>query len=293
MFRAIATFLEMIKFSHTLFALPFALLSALLASYRHGGIRPLDFIGILSCMVFARSAAMGFNRWADWRFDAVNPRTRSRHLPAGLLSTTQVILFVVTCSVGFVLSTLWFVVSSGNWWPMMLSLPTLAVLLGYSYAKRFTSLAHVWLGVALGLSPIAAWVAIRPVIEWTPFLLSGAILFWVAGFDVIYACQDVETDQKLGLRSIPARFGTRNALLIAQLFHFLMFASLVALGMATPELSSFYWLGLVMVAGLLIVEHWLAASRDLQQINIAFFHVNAVISVGLLLMTVIDLAMAD
>src|SRR5262245_58413211 len=198
--------LEMIRFSHTLFALPFALLAAALAwraNFREGlAFRVRDLAGIVLCMVFARSMAMAFNRLVDRRIDADNPRTASRHLPAGILSVSSVAAFCIACTVGFIASTLLF---WPNRWPLYLSLPVLAFLSGYSYAKRFTSLCHYWLGAALSLSPIAAWIAIRGEIAWPPVLLAGAVLCWVGGFDIIYACQDVAFDQKQGLFSIPAR----------------------------------------------------------------------------------------
>src|SRR5262245_47501010 len=205
--------LEMIRFSHTLFALPFALLAACLA-WRQNTVdgRPLrwqEMAGILLCMVCARSMAMAFNRLVDRRIDADNPRTASRHLPAGILSVATVAGFCVACAAGFVASTLLF---WPNPWPLTLSLPVLLFLCGYSYAKRFTSLCHYWLGAALSLAPIAAWIAIRGDIAWPPVLLAGAVLFWVGGFDIIYACQDVAFDHERGLFSIPARLGVGKSL---------------------------------------------------------------------------------
>lgn len=289
MLRKLAVFLESIKFSHTIFALPFALLSATLASVRSGGWNALSLLGILACMVFARTAAMGFNRWADRDFDAANARTRIRAIPAGLLSPAAVLTFTVCSGVLFILSTTLFIFAADNWLPLYLSIPVLAFLLGYSYAKRFTALAHVWLGVALAMSPIAAWIAIRANLEWPPVLLAAAILCWVTGFDIIYACQDIEVDRSLGLRSIPAWLGIDGAMLIARTAHAMMLAALVALGLVTPEFNIFYWVGLIAVAGLLLYEHWLVRGRDLSRVNIAFLHVNGVISVGLLLVTLADI----
>ena len=176
MLDKVRVFLESIKFSHTIFALPFALLSAALASVREGGWRLLDLVGILLCMVFARTAAMGFNRWADRVIDAQNPRTALRAIPAGLLAPTAVMLFVIISSIGFIASTLLFWKSHDNLLPLYLSVPVLSFLLGYSFAKRFTALCHVWLGVALALSPTAAWIAIRGDVEWSPICLSLAIV---------------------------------------------------------------------------------------------------------------------
>ncbi len=225
--------LGMIKFSHTLFALPFALLGGVLAAYGphgwHGRAR--DWIGILLCMTTARSAAMAFNRLVDRRIDALNPRTAMRHLPSGQLSVGSVTAFWALCSLGFVASTALFL---PNRWPLILSVPVLAWLCGYSYAKRFTSLAHVWLGIALMLAPIAAWIALRGEIAWPPVVLGLAVLFWVSGFDVIYACQDVEFDRAHGLHSIPARLGVPNALRLAAFVHVLMVVCLVLLGWLYP-----------------------------------------------------------
>src|SRR3954454_9918054 len=190
-FKKLRDLLGLVRFSHTLFALPFALLGAALAARGpdgwHGRWR--DWLGILLCMATARSAAMAFNRLVDRRIDALNPRTATRHIPSGQLSAASVLVFWAVCSAGFVASTLLFL---PNRWPLMLSVPVLAWLCGYSFAKRFTSLAHVWLGSALMLAPIAAWVALRGDLRWPPVWLGLAVLFWVSGFDVIYACQDVE-----------------------------------------------------------------------------------------------------
>lgn len=289
MLRRLAMILEMIKFSHTLFALPFALLSAALASHREGGWRPLDLVGVLVCMVFARSAAMAFNRWADRLLDAQNPRTANRGLPKGDITPGQTLAFTLVCCVGFVSGTAIFWFSSGNLWPTLLSAPVLLFLLGYSYAKRFTSLAHVWLGVALALSPTAAWIAIRPVLEFPPLLLSLTVALWVTGFDILYACQDIDVDRKLGLHSIPAKLGVGGAFWVARIAHLLMVVALASFGYVTPELRLGFWIGYLIVLGLLAMEHWLVRNRDLQRINIAFFHVNAVISMGLLMVTLFDL----
>lgn len=275
--------LEMIRFSHTLFALPFALLSASLA-WRGRLLRWQELLGILLCMVFARSAAMAFNRLADHKIDAENPRTAKRHIPAGLLSVGQVTLFCVVCSIGFVASTALFL---PNQWPLILSVPVLLFLCGYSYAKRFTAFCHYWLGAALMLSPIAAWIAIRGEVAWPPVLLGGVVLFWVGGFDIFYACQDVTFDQQQGLASVPARFGVPVALKLALLSHIAMIACLFGLWY-TADLGNVFLVGIVLVALLLAYEHWLVRPDDLTRVNIAFFNVNAVISVGLLLVGWID-----
>jgi 4-hydroxybenzoate polyprenyltransferase len=190
--------LELVRFSHTLFALPFALLSAALAWYREGVFRVVDLVGIVLCMAFARSAAMAFNRLADRRLDALNPRTAGRHLPAGTLSVATVGSFTLICSAGFVASTVLFLVRpEPNYWPLYLSAPVLLFVCLYSLTKRFTALAHFWLGASLMLAPLSAWIAIRGLADLrTPLLIGGAVFFWVAGFDILYAC--VRTPTSIG-----------------------------------------------------------------------------------------------
>ncbi len=284
MFTRLRHFLELIRFSHTVFALPFALFSAILA-WQRTAFRSWDLIGILLCMTLARSAAMAFNRLVDRDVDAANPRTVRRHIPAGLLSVPAVTAFVVVCSVGFVASTLLFL---PNRWPLFLSVPVLLFLLGYSYAKRFTFLCHYWLSAALMLSPIAAWIAIRGSIEWPPALLAGVIFFWVGGFDILYATQDAEFDREKGLFSLPARIGVPAALRVAAVSHLLAVVALIALWKLTP-LGHVFLGGVVVLAILLAYEHSIVSPTDLSRVNTAFFHVNAVISMGVLVIGVIDL----
>ena len=227
MWRSLRRFLELIRFSHTIFALPFALFAAILAWNQPEAVFGwLQLAGILLCMVFARSAAMAFNRIADAGLDAENPRTAGRHIPAGLLKRSTVIVLTVLCSVGFVASTLLFL---PNRWPLILSVPVLLFLLGYSYSKRFTWLCHYWLSTALMLSPIAAWIAILGRVDWPPVLLGGVIFFWVGGFDILYACQDFEYDRDRNLQSIPSRWGIQNALRLAMVSH--VFAVLALVGL--------------------------------------------------------------
>jgi 4-hydroxybenzoate polyprenyltransferase len=279
----VRSFLELIRFSHTVFALPFALLAAVLA-WREVPFRLSDLVGILLCMVFARSAAMAFNRIVDRRYDADNPRTAGRHLPSGALGVRAVALFTACSAVGFVASTLLF---WPNRWPLLLSVPVLLFLLGYSYAKRFTSWCHYWLAAALMLSPPAAWLAITGTLAWPPILLAAVIFFWVGGFDIIYACQDVEFDQQVGLRSIPARWGIRRALQIAAASHVCAAACLVGLWWVSG-LGLVFLAGVVLIVLLLAYEHWLVRPDDLTRVNVAFFQVNAVISVGLFCIGAID-----
>ena len=283
--------LEMIRFSHTLFALPFALLSAVLAWQKPGTFHWTDLIGILLCMVFARSSAMSFNRLADRKLDAANPRTAGRHLPTGQLSVLVVGWFALACAICFVASTRLFLLSE-NPWPFYLSVPALLFICAYSYTKRFTFLCHFWLGASLLLAPLAAWIAIRGIDELaTPVVLGVAVLFWVTGFDIFYACQDVEFDRKAKLASVPAKFGVPASLRIALICHVLMLLSLVVLyWVAAPNLGMIYLIGVGATAVLLAYEHWLVRPDDLSRVNRAFFNVNSVISVGLLAVVLLDWA---
>ena len=289
MLSRIRHLLEMIRFSHTLFALPFALLAAGMAWWRNGAegipFRWRELAGILLCMVFARSAAMAFNRWADWRIDAGNPRTTGRHLPAGLLSLQAVVLFTVVCGLGFIASTLLFL---PNAWPLYLSVPVLLFLCGYSYAKRFTAFCHYWLSAALMLSPLAAWIAVRGELAWPPTLLGLVVFFWVGGFDIIYACQDADFDRARKLHSIPARLGIPTALKLALFSHALMIACLFGLW-SVANLGPIFLAGTIVVTLLLIYEHWLVRPDDLTRVNVAFFNVNIAISIGLLVVGMADL----
>ena len=288
---AVRRLLELIRFSHTIFALPFALMSAALA-WQDAPFHAIDLVGILLSMVMARSAAMAFNRLVDRDIDARNPRTASRHLPAGLITPTTVILFTLVCCLGFLGATLLFQLREPpNPWPFRLAVPVLVILLGYSLAKRFTSLAHVWLGLALMLAPIAAWIAIRGLEDLAaPVILGVAVLFWVSGFDILYACQDADFDRQAGLHSIPARFGIRNSLRIAAGLHALMLVALAALPLVSDHFGLIYVAGLIAVTGLLIYEHWIVSPDDLSRVNRAFFQVNGVISMGLLILTLIQFA---
>jgi 4-hydroxybenzoate polyprenyltransferase len=292
MYTQFRTILEMIKFSHTLFALPFAMLAAGMATWSdlHEGQpwRPLDWLGIVLCMVFARSAAMAFNRLADRNFDAANPRTAMRHLPAGLVSSAAVLLFLGVCVAGFVGATSVFWFSSGNLLPLYLSAPVLVFICLYSLTKRFTALSHFWLGASLMLAPLATWIAIRGGVEWPPVVLGGAVLFWVAGFDIIYACQDVDFDRATGLHSIPTSLGVRGSLRLAMCCHAIMIALLAALPLVF-DLGWIYGAGVAAVAALLVYEHSLVRPDDLTRVNLAFFNVNSIISVGLLAVTVLDM----
>ncbi len=292
MLRRLRHILEMIRFSHTLFALPFALLAAAMAwglNVRETPPRPfrwLDLPGILLCMVAARSAAMAFNRLADRRIDALNPRTKMRHLPTGTLSVGGVWAFTILCSLGFVAATLLFL---PNWIPLAASVPVLLFLFGYSYAKRFTALSHLWLGVALALAPSAAWVVLRAEVAWPPVVLSAAVALWVAGFDIIYSCQDYAFDVSMHLYSLPAKLGIAGSLRLAAACHFAMLVLLAVLPWFYPLFGTIYLAGVAAIGLLLVYEHWLVRPDDLSRVNRAFFHVNAVVSVGLLVLGVVEL----
>lgn len=302
MLTTIRHLLEMIRFSHTLFALPFALLAAVMAwatATRSGeavAFRWQHLGGILVCMVAARSAAMAFNRLVDIPFDAANPRTKMRHLPAGTLSVQSVWLFTIVSALAFVGGTLFFLPE--NPLPILLALPVLLFLCGYSYAKRFTSLAHYWLGLALALAPICAWIALRggeimknPADLLPAVVLGGAVWTWVAGFDIIYACQDAAFDKQLGLHSVPARLGVTGALRVAALSHAVCVMLFAVLPWTLPDhsLGWIYGGAVALVAALLIYEHALVRPDDLTRVNTAFFNVNVVISVGLFVVGTIDL----
>ena len=292
------TYLELVRFSHTIFALPFAIMAALIAIHWGGDAgfsltrpaalaRPL--VGILLCMVTARTAAMAFNRLVDRTIDAANPRTANRHLPRGDVGVGEVLLLVVASSGAFIASTLLFL---PNWLPLVLAAPVLAWLLGYSYAKRFTMLAHAWLGAALGLAPVAAWIALRgqtllhDPIDIVPAAVLGlAVTTWVAGFDIIYACQDAGFDATNGLQSIPARLGVPRALSLSKWLHAATLLVLATLPLFVPELGAIYWLAYAAIAALLLWEHALVRPDDLSHVNQAFFTANA--AIGLLLLAAI------
>ncbi|HEV7701708.1 MAG TPA: UbiA-like polyprenyltransferase [Pyrinomonadaceae bacterium] len=274
-FSKLSTTLSMIKFEHTLFALPFAFLGAILAA--NGLPTWWQILWITVAMVGARSAAMTFNRIIDRDIDGKNPRTASRELPSGKLSVGFAWAFLYASIAVFLLASY-----SLNWLTFALSPVALLFVLGYSYAKRFTSLAHLLLGAALAISPSAAWIAVTgSIADEVPILLSLFVLIWTAGFDVLYACQDYDYDRKAGLRSIPARFGVKNALWIARLFHAQAFIVLLILWLATGTA----WIslaGVFAVGALFIYQHALLKPTDLSRMNAAFFTTNAFVSVILL-----------
>jgi 4-hydroxybenzoate polyprenyltransferase len=266
------TTLEMIKFEHTLFALPFAFLGAVLAA---NGLPTIwQIVWITAAMFGARSAAMTFNRIIDRKFDAENPRTANRELPSGKLSVSFAWTFFIVSVALFEIAAY-----SLNWLTFWLSPVALLSILGYSYAKRFTSFAHLILGWSLAISPTAAWIAVRGAIDAeVPILLSILVMMWTAGFDVLYSCQDFEFDRKNNLRSIPSRFGVKNSLWIARLFHAQAFVVLVLLYFVT-ELGWLALIGVFAVGALMIYQHTLVKPNDLSRMNAAFFTTNAFVSV--------------
>ena len=282
MFRSLKITLEMIKIEHTLFALPFAFLGAVLAANGLPALRQIFWIVV--AMAGARSAAMAFNRLVDREYDAANPRTAMRALPAGLLSARFVALFTLASSLLFFLAAFML-----NRLTLMLAPVALGSVLLYSYTKRFTSLAHLVLGWCLSIAPTGAWIAVRGAIDSpVPLLLSLSVMLWTAGFDVIYACQDYEFDVRTGLRSVPQRFGIANALWIARLLHAGMFAALVAVYV----LTGLHWIGLLGVmatAALLVYQHSIVRADDLSRLNAAFFTTNAFVSVILFVTVAADI----
>ncbi len=286
----------MIKFSHSVFALPFALMATFLAgreAFRVGDSTTLypSWISlglIVLCMVAARSVAMTFNRLVDAAIDARNPRTANRPIPAGTISRPQALLFLLVAGVFFVIGCGGFWLLNANPWPMILALPVLAYLCFYSYTKRLTRWSHFVLGSAIAFSPVAAWIAIHPAsLGWPAFLLMGAVTCWIAGFDIIYACQDIDVDRREKLHSLPSRLGSKRALGIARAAHVLTVLLLVAL-VPTAQLGWLYAAGVIIVAVLLFIEHSLVKPDDFSKVNLAFFTVNGIISLVLGALTITD-----
>ena len=279
-FKRLGITLEMIKFEHTIFALPFALLSAILAA--GGWPEAPKLFWIVMAMVGARSAAMAFNRLADQKIDAENPRTKMRALPAGELTASFAVLFTVA-SAGLFVGAAWKL----NSLCFKLSVPVLAILFFYSYTKRFSSYSHLVLGFCLGMAPLGAWIAVRGDVRLTPVLLCAIVMLWTAGFDIIYACQDVEFDRRKELFSLPKRLGVRTALNVSSAMHVLMLFLLVAL-LFLERLGWVSLAGTALVAALLWYEHSLVRPEDLSKVNASFFTVNGCISVLLLLAVGLD-----
>ena len=282
-FEKTRSLLEMIKFSHTIFAFPFALMGVVLASMAVGAPPTLaQILWICLAMVGARSGAMGLNRIIDAKIDAENPRTASRHIPAGKVSRAEAWLLVAG-SFALLLFSAWMLNPLGFYLaPVALFFLTL-----YSYCKRFTSLAHVVLGICLAAAPIGAWIALSGDIQWPITALGLAVLFWVAGFDIFYALQDLEFDRSRGLHSIPAKLGVNRSILLVRVFHVLMIVLLLLLPLGTG-LGWIYLTGVAVVAALLVYEHSLVKADDLSKLDAAFFNMNGYISVTILLFTLGD-----
>lgn len=278
------TYLSLIKFSHTLFALPFALVGFVLGVLTNNV--PWEwslFVKMLLCMVFARSAAMAFNRWLDRKFDALNPRTATREIPAGVIRPQRALWFTILCCVGFVITT-WTI----NNTVLFLSPVALAVILFYSYTKRFTALCHLVLGLGLSLAPIGAYLCVNPQFNWLPVFFSGMVLTWVSGFDIIYALQDMSFDRSQQLHSIPAKLGLKGALVASALLH-VVTTSLVLLAGWYGDFNFAYWIGAGVFIILLTYQHLIVKPNDLSRVNIAFVNTNSAASIAFAVFTIIAL----
>jgi 4-hydroxybenzoate polyprenyltransferase len=311
----VRSYLSLIKFAHTIFAMPFALIGFFLGLFSidvaysvvpgwHTVIRrtidrtpwttfnrqvydwkffALKFLLVILCMVFARSAAMAFNRYLDRRWDALNPRTAIREIPKGIITPKNALLFTIINCILFIATT-WFI----NRICFYLSPVALAVVLGYSYTKRFTPLCHLILGLGLSLAPIGAYLAVTGVFHWLPILFSLAVLFWVSGFDIIYALQDVEFDQSQKLYSIPAWLGKDKALRVSEILHLLSAACVVAAG-KFGHFGVLYWIGVLIFIGCLVYQHSIVKPNDLKRVNIAFMTMNGIASVVFAVFVIADL----
>lgn len=290
--HAVRTWAEMVKLSHSVFALPFALIATFLAARNLSG-RTVPHTGqlalIIVCMVAARSVAMTFNRIVDAAIDSRNPRTASRPLPAGRITFFAAYAMLVLSIATFGSACLGFALFFDNRWPILLACPVLIYLAGYSFTKRFTKWSHLYLGSAIALAPAAAWLAIHPAsFGGQALLLMLIVTCWIGGFDIIYACQDIEVDRREGLHSLPSRIGPRAALRVARVLHAIVVAALICLGWAAG-LGAWYAAGVVTAAALLIVENALVRADDFRRINLAFFTINGVVSLVLAAACITDL----
>lgn len=283
MFKKINQYLSLIKFSHTVFAMPFALIGFLLAYKQVGTFNGLIFFYMILCMVFARSAAMAFNRYIDRKFDALNPRTKNREVPAGVISPTAALTLTIVCSVAFIATT-WFI----NSICFYLSPVALLVILGYSYTKRFTPLCHLILGVGLSLAPIGAYLTLTGQFSLLPILLSFVVFTWSGGFDIIYALPDAEFDKANNLNSIPAWLGIPRALKFSEVVHVITALLIITVGVQ-GHFSFIYWLGAACFIGLLIYQHRIVKPTDLSRVNLAFGTVNGIGSLVFSIFTIADI----
>ncbi|HVT87250.1 MAG TPA: 4-hydroxybenzoate octaprenyltransferase [Tepidisphaeraceae bacterium] len=284
-----STFARDIKISHSIFALPWALLSTFLAA--RGWPRPVDLGLIVLCMVTARTVAMSSNRLLDAQLDARNPRTANRAIPSGKLSRHFYWIALLVCSFAFVGATSLFWFLNRNPWPIALSVPVLLFVSAYPLLKRFTRLCHYYLGAALGLAPICAWIAINPHLGMIPIHIAIAVLLWTAGFDIIYACQDYQNDLETGVISVPVKFGIGPALWIARATHLLSFWAMLIVGFHGQQLGILYLIGVGCAGVLLITEHLLIRANDLSKVGIAFFTMNGIISLLVGTLGIIDVLM--
>jgi 4-hydroxybenzoate polyprenyltransferase len=283
-------YLSLVKFSHTIFAMPFAMIGLVLGLMSEHFIKQTDakpwwqtFILVVLCMVFARSAAMAFNRWLDAKFDVLNPRTAIREIPAGILKADSVLWFTISCSILFIICT-WFI----NPLCFYLSPVALFVVLGYSYTKRFTPLCHLILGLGLSLAPIGAYLAVTGVFALLPIFFSVAVICWVSGFDIIYALQDEAFDKSNQLYSIPAALGAAKALRVSELLHLVSTACVVAAGVY-GHFHWLYWIGVVVFAGMLLYQHSIVKPNDLRRVNLAFMTANGIASVVFAVFVIADM----
>jgi 4-hydroxybenzoate polyprenyltransferase len=287
MIKSIKSYLSLVTFAHTIFAMPFALIGYFL------GLRAVHFspakpwwellILVILCMVFARSAAMAFNRWLDADYDSINPRTSLREIPSGVISRTSAMAFVIASSLAFLASAYLI-----NWLCLALAPVALFVILFYSYTKRFTSLCHLVLGLGLSLAPIGAYIAVTGHFAVVPILFSISVICWVGGFDVIYALQDIAFDKQNNLRSIPSWLGVNRSLRVSEVLHFLSFAAIIAAGI-WGNFSWLYWCGTVIFGYFLVYQHTLVKPQDLTRVNRAFFTSNGIASVVFSVFVLADL----
>jgi 4-hydroxybenzoate polyprenyltransferase len=285
----LSLFASDIKISHSIFAMPWAILATVLAWHRGGGGPIIGKLAIVVvCMIAARTVAMAANRLLDAELDRRNPRTARRAIPSGQLSRGFFLAALISCVLLFIAATSLFWLCYRNGLPFALSIPVLAFISAYPLLKRFSRLCHYYLGAALALAPICAWIAISGGIAVPPLLMAGAVLCWTAGFDIIYACQDYQSDLETGVVSVPSKMGISGALWIARLTHLLSFALLVTLGLTTPEFSTLYFIGVGAAGLLLIVEHAIVKPTDLSKVGLAFFTINGLISLLIGTLGVID-----
>jgi 4-hydroxybenzoate polyprenyltransferase len=283
--KMIRKYLSLIKFSHTIFAMPFAMIGFVLGVYDTFSLERvlLKFVLVVLCMIFARSAAMAFNRWLDKNFDAANPRTAIREIPSGIISANKALLFVIFNCIAFVITT-WFI----NLICFYLSFVALFIILFYSYTKRFTPLCHLVLGVGLALAPIGAFLAVTGYFSLIPVLFSFVVLCWVSGFDIIYALQDEEFDRSQNLHSIPVWLGKKNALRFSSALHLIAALLVITIGVYA-HFHWLYWIGTAIFCGMLIYQHSLVNPKDLSRVNIAFMTANGIASVAFAIFVITDM----